>query len=468
VATGLPTFYKGVSALDKDFFLKNDKNKRDKLSKLRKKAEALLIDKGLSEEDASKLSPERVRRLVQALTVHQVELEMQNEELRQAQANLEKLKDKYVDLYDFAPVGYLTLNDQGLIVEANLTATRLLGTERNKLLKKLFSHFVCKGDLDSYHFCFKRLLATQSQEKCELKLKRNDGTEFFAELEAVPVEDGTGESRLFRAILSDISERKRAEEELKNAHDELEQRVKARTEELQLSNAALEHSNADLQQFAYVASHDLQEPLRNVVNCLQMLEQDYKSRLDANADRYIQYAVDSTVQMKDLILGLLAYSRVTTKGKLPELTDCEQILERALNNLSLAITESGSVVTHDALPKIFADDTQMLQVLQNLIQNAIRFRGDNPPQIHLSAVKNRNEWIFSIKDNGIGIESRHLDRIFVIFQRLHKRDKYDGTGIGLAIVKKIVERHGGRIWVESEPGEGATFYFTIPEKAIQA
>ena len=282
----------------------------------------------------------------------------------------------------------------------------------------------------------------------------------------VPIEvDGKHFGRLWHH--RDITDRKRAEDELKKAHDDLELRIKERTKELQLSNTELERSNADLQQFAYVASHDLQEPLRNVATCLQLLEKDYKSKLDANADQYINYAVDSAVRMKDLIQGLLAYSRIATRGNPMERTDCERTLDRAVTNLSFSITETGAVITHDPLPTVLADDTQLLQVFQNLIQNAVKFRRDEPPQIHISAAPNKNECIFSVKDNGIGIESRHLDRIFVIFQRLHKRSQYEGTGMGLAIVKKVVERHGGRVWAESEPEMGTTFYFTIPEKAIQ-
>ncbi len=264
-----------------------------------------------------------------------------------------------------------------------------------------------------------------------------------------PFTDTDG-SRLILEMGIDITERKKAEEKL------------------QRTLTDLTRSNEDLQQFAYVASHDLQEPLRNVASCLQMLEKDYKSKIDATADQYIHYAVDSSVRMKDLILGLLAYSRVSTKGKLPQLTDCEQVLDSTLKNLHSTIAETGAVITHDPLPKISGDDAQLLQVFQNLIGNAIKFRSDRRPQIHISAIKNEKEWIFSIKDNGIGIESQHFDRIFVIFQRLHKRSEYQGTGMGLAIVKKIVERHGGRVWVESEPGVGTTFYFGMPEKAIQA
>lgn len=171
--------------------------------------------------------------------------------------------------------------------------------------------------------------------------------------------------------------------------------------------------------------------------------------------------------MKALILELLAYSRVATEVKPSRRTDCEQVLERTLRNLRIAITEAQAVITHDTLPTIRADSSQLLLVFQNLIQNAIKFRREEPPMVHVSAVKKENEWVFSVQDNAIGIEARHLDRIFVIFQRLHKRSEYGGTGMGLSIVKKIVERHGGRIWVESEPGIGSTFYFSIPEKMVQ-
>jgi signal transduction histidine kinase len=226
-------------------------------------------------------------------------------------------------------------------------------------------------------------------------------------------------------------------------------------------------SNLDLQQFAYVASHDLQEPLRNVTGCLQLLEKKYKNKLDADADQYIHYAVEGAVRMKALILDLLEYSRIATKGKPSEPTECDRILAEAIENLKSAITEAGAVITHDPLPTIPADDTQLLQVFQNLIGNAIKFRREGPPRIHVSAEKNRNEWVFSIRDNGIGIRPEYLKKIFVIFQRLNKRNQYAGTGMGLAMVKKAVERHGGRVWVQSEPGKGTTFYFSMPDRGLR-
>lgn len=243
----------------------------------------------------------------------------------------------------------------------------------------------------------------------------------------------------------------------------------------------LARSNAELEQFAYVASHDLQEPLRMVTSYLQLLEQRYKYQLDSNADEFITYAVDGARRMQTLITDLLDYSRVSSRGQAFELVDCHSVLEKAIANLEIAIKESGAVITHDVLPEVMADHTQLIQVWQNLIGNAIKFSQEELPKIHIGAVKRtatpdaehanikltETEWLFSVQDNGIGLETQYAERIFVIFQRLHTRSKYPGTGIGLAICKKIIERHGGNIWVESKLDQGTIFYFTIPDKAGQ-
>ena len=228
----------------------------------------------------------------------------------------------------------------------------------------------------------------------------------------------------------------------------------------------LSTANKDLQQFAYVASHDLQEPLRMVTSFVQLLAERYKGKLDKDADEFIGFAVDGATRMQALIEGLLDYSRVGTRGKEFAPTDSETALQQAEQNLKVAIEESGAEITHDPLPTVPGDDVQLTELLQNLIANAIKFhRADEPPRIHVSAEQQHGEWVFSVKDNGIGIESRHVDRLFKVFSRLHAPDEYPGTGIGLAVCKRIVERHGGRIWVESEPGKGSTFYFTIPAVA---
>jgi light-regulated signal transduction histidine kinase (bacteriophytochrome) len=244
----------------------------------------------------------------------------------------------------------------------------------------------------------------------------------------------------------DVTERNRQEAELRKTLEDLKR------------------SNAELEQFAYIASHDLQEPLRMISSYMELLAEDYKGKLGAEADEFIEYAMDGAKRMQGMIEALLEYSRVGTRGNPFEPTDCDNVLHQVMDNLQLAIEESGAVVTHDPLPTVMADGIQLVQLLQNLISNAIKFRNTALPRIHISARKQGKEWIFLVKDNGIGIDPVYKDRIFVIFQRLHDREEYPGIGIGLSVCKRIVERHGGRIWVESTLGDGATFYFTIPEK----
>lgn len=239
------------------------------------------------------------------------------------------------------------------------------------------------------------------------------------------------------------------------------ERVRAE-EQLRQAGANLQRSNTDLQQFAYVASHDLTEPLRMVASYLQLLNQRHSSTLDPQAKEFINFAIDGAMRMQGLIQDLLAYSRVEMRGRSPEPTDTQQALTTALSNLKMAIEETGALITTDPLPKVQADRVQLTQVFQNLIANALKFHGPEPPRIQIGAEERDGQWLLSVRDNGIGIDPKNAERIFVIFQRLHTRQEYPGTGIGLAICKKIIERHGGRIWVESTPGQGATFFFTLP------
>lgn len=229
----------------------------------------------------------------------------------------------------------------------------------------------------------------------------------------------------------------------------------------------LARSNADLEQFAYVASHDLQEPLRMVTSFTQLLQRRYKGKLDDKADQYIGFAVEGTQRMQALIKDLMTYSRAGRPDRDFEPAECEDILQNSTANLKLAIQESGAVITHDPLPVVRGDEVQLGQVFQNLISNGLKFRREEAPRVHISAQLDGKQWIFSVHDNGLGIDPEFRERIFVIFQRLHHREDYEGTGIGLALCKKIVERHGGRIWVESEPGQGSTFYFTIPTEGVR-
>ena len=234
--------------------------------------------------------------------------------------------------------------------------------------------------------------------------------------------------------------------------------------EVELLMQDLERSNADLEQFAYVASHDLQEPLRAVTGSVQLLARRYKGELDHEADEFIEFAVDGARRMKTLIVDLLTYSRVTTRGSPFTVVDCESVLEIALANLSAAINEACASVTHDPLPAVWGDSARLALVFQNLISNAIKFRGAKTPKVHISAQRENGSewWQFAIRDNGIGFDQRYADRIFVIFQRLHTTDEYPGSGMGLTLCKRIIDRHGGRIWVNSTLSEGSVFYFTLP------
>jgi chemotaxis family two-component system sensor kinase Cph1 len=277
----------------------------------------------------------------------------------------------------------------------------------------------------------------------ELVHTRSDGEPVVVASRWAADRDGKGEVKAILEINSDITARKLAEESLQRANQELAR------------------SNRELEQFAYVASHDLQEPLRMIASYLELLGERYKGRLDEKADKYINYAIDGATRMKFLINDLLGYSHVTTKTRPPETIDVGAALDEATSNLGKAIAEKQAVVTQDALPTVIVDRTHLIQVFQNLISNALKFC-DGTPRIHVSAERQGQGWVFSVRDNGIGIAPEHRERIFQIFQRLHGRDKYSGTGIGLAICKKIVEQYGGRIWVESQPGEGSTFFFTLP------
>jgi PAS domain S-box-containing protein len=253
-------------------------------------------------------------------------------------------------------------------------------------------------------------------------------------------------AKLYEQAQREIKERKKAEERLRKVAEELEK------------------SNKELEHFAYVASHDLQEPLRMVGNYVQLLARRYKGKLGSDADEFIKFAVDGASRMQKMINDLLMYSRVETRGKPFVPTDCEVVLEKVITNLKVNIKERNAKITHNKLPVVIADESQLIQLFQNLISNAIKFCDKKQPLIHISAEKREKDWLFSVCDNGIGIDPRYADRIFEIFQRLHTSSEYPGTGIGLAICKKIVERHGGSIWMESEPGKGSTFYFTIPTR----
>jgi PAS domain S-box-containing protein len=279
----------------------------------------------------------------------------------------------------------------------------------------------------------------------------------------VPYIDQTGNVVGVIGVSMDVTERKKAEEELEVYRKHLEELVDERTSELAKAITNLEQSNKELEEFAYVASHDLQEPLRMVSSYTQLLERRYKDKLDQDANDFINYAVDGANRMQRLINDLLEYSRVSTQGKEFKKIDMSQILGQAVSNLQYLIADNLALVTNEELPVLSIDETQIIRVFQNLIENGIKYKKKTElPKIHISCTKKNHLYEFSVRDNGIGIEMQYHDRIFIIFQRLHKKADYPGTGIGLSVTKRIIERHGGTIWFDSKVDEGTTFYFTLP------
>jgi PAS domain S-box-containing protein len=337
-----------------------------------------------------------------------------------------------------AAEGISRLDAHGRYIIANKAYANMLGYQPLEMTGRDWQETAHPDDLDKMVAAYQKMLKDGKVE-VEARGMRKDGSVFYKQVVMVSAYDEQKQFIGHHCFMKNISDRKEAEEELAR-------------------------SNAELEQFAYVASHDLQEPLRMVVSYLQLLERRYKHKLDASADEFIAYAVDGASRMQTLINDLLEYSRIDTRGQDFTEVDCFQVLERALGNLKMAIAESNAAITHDLLPEIMADPTQLMQLFQNLIGNAIKFRGEQAPKIHIGVERQSDRWLFSVCDNGIGIEPQYSERIFAVFQRLHNRVKYKGTGIGLAICKKIVERFGGRIWVESELDRGSTFYFTVPER----
>ena len=403
---------------------------------LRQRAESLAAERARAiPDDPEALSPEVARRALHELRVHQIELEMQNEELRRAQEELEVSRARYFDLYDLAPVAYFTLSEQGFILEANLTAAKLLGVVRGALVQQPLSRFVLREDQDIYYLHRKALWETCAPQSWEMRVLKKDAAPFWVRVASTMAEDAGGAS-VCRAVVSDITESKRAERTLKT-------------------------TNAELQEFAFALTHDLQEPLRMVVNFNQLLAREKQGKLGKDADQYISYSVEGALRIEALLKGLLNYLELPEpeRDRLP-LVDCNKVLSQTLISLQKPIQQSGATVTFDHLPTVPAKEDMLTQLFQNLIGNSIKYRSEVTPRIHISVARTAEGWLFSVRDNGIGIDPADAEHVFGMFKRLHGKE-IPGTGIGLALCRKVVERLGGRIWVESELGQGAVFKFTI-------
>jgi PAS domain S-box-containing protein len=377
----------------------------------------------------------------------------------------------FKDLFDDAPIGYHELNADGRFTRVNRTELAMLGYREDEMLGHFPWEFVVEKV--SREAVASKLTGHVSRGAFERTLKRKDGSQLPVLIEDRLIRNNDGTVQGIRTAIVDNSARKWAEENLAAANQRLTQDVAARKlVETQLREAhdALSHkaeelaqSNEELQHFAYVASHDLQEPLRMVSSYTQLLERRYATAFDGDAKEFMAFIVDGATRMKQLIEDLLAYSRVGTGGREMQSADCGAALQRALLNLRAAIEASGATITHGPLPTVTGDGSQLAQLFQNLIGNAIKFRSTDAPCIDVGAQEQDNAWVVSVKDNGIGIDPQYFERIFIMFQRLHAKGDYSGTGIGLAICKKIIDRHGGRIWAESLLGHGCTFCFTLPK-----
>jgi PAS domain S-box-containing protein len=332
------------------------------------------------------------------------------------------LADGWLRLLFEAAANAMVVVERGKIVLVSQGAERLFGYRRDELVGRELDVLVPE------RFCVQR------GDGGELFGRRKDGSEVAIEIGLGDVE--TPDGPLTLASIVDVTARRRSEDELRRSND-------------------------DLAQFAYIASHDLQEPLRMVASYTELLAQRYRGKLDERADKYIYYAVDGAMRMQRLLADLLAYSRVGSQGRPLVAVSAEPVVKRVLDVLAGAIQQAKASVRIGPLPCVWADEGQLGQLFQCLLENCIKFRGEAPPLVELSATRLEDRWQFAVKDNGIGIGGQHMDRIFQMFQRLHERGKYEGSGAGLAIAKRIVERHGGRIWLESEPAVGSTFFFTL-------
>lgn len=385
-------------------------------------------------------------------------LKQQADELRKQAEVLQKAEQKFRSLFEAAPDAMVMCRDDGEIVMVNSQTEALFNCRRDKLISENIRTLVPGWAFrlqPGWDDEWGSARVQPAERGMELEAFATDRGTFPVEITFSPLH--TDEGALITSAIRDISERKRAEEQIQQLNTNLEERVLERTE-------ALLSSNEELQQFAYVASHDLQEPLRNVSIYAQLLAKRYQGRLQGDADQFIAFIVSSAQRMEKLIHDLLDFSQVESRG--PHFftrMSCEDALDDAIRNLHSLIEESGAIITRGPLPPLKGDPVQFTRVFQNLLVNSMKYRGEEPPRIHIAAHGSGSEWLFSVKDNGIGIEPQYAEKVFGIFKCLEPRDKRSGSGMGLAICRKIVSRHEGRIWVESALGKGATFYFTMPK-----
>lgn len=348
----------------------------------------------------------------------------------------QEVHDRLAAIVEGSDDAIIAKSTEGTILSWNRGAERLYGYDAGEAVGQPVFMLIPESGIEDEARLLARIRDGEHVEHFETLRQRKDGSLVHVSVSLSPLRDGSGKVVGTSSIVRDITDAK-------------------------LRDAELRRSNAELEQFAYVASHDLQEPLRMVANYVELLASRYRGKLDDRADVYIGFASDGARRMQRLVSDLLAYSRIGSEGKPLRRVDSGAVLDQVLRSLEPLIAEHGAEVTHEGLPRVLADESQLGQLFQNLVANAIKFRSKAPPRVRVTAERQGEDWAFAVSDNGIGIDMKFADRVFQMFQRLHDRGKYPGSGIGLAIAKRIVERHGGRIRVESAPGAGSTFHFTL-------
>lgn len=364
-----------------------------------------------------------------------------------AESALRESERRFRNTFENAAVGMSHVGLDGRFLRVNQKFCNMVGYSREELSGKTFHEITWPEDLEADLQRVDRLIKGEIESvTIEKRYIHKDGRIVWVNLTGSLQCDEELKPQHFVSIVEDISLRKKAEETLNESLKDLER------------------SNRELEQFAYIVSHDLKEPLRMITSYVQILNKRYRGKFDTKADEFMDFIVEGTTRMDDLLDDLLEYSRVGKKGDPFQPVDLNKVVKFTSDNLKRIISKSGAEIRYSKLPTVTADEVQMIQVFQNLVGNAIKFRGSDPPRISISAEPADHEWTICVHDNGIGIDPKHLERIFLMFRRLHGREKYAGTGVGLSICKKIVERHGGRIWAESEPGKGSKFCFTIKKQ----
>ena len=436
------------------------KDQSSDFSDLRRRAEEQLQAESIPGEE---LSPAAAARLIHELRVHQIELEMQNEELRLSQARLEESRSKYADLYDFAPVGYLTLDKRGLVVEANFTAATLLGVERGRLIGRVFPNFLVPRDRTAFRQILRNTLKLP-ERRGEFHLQDADGGVHTLLLNLRFPLGAEGRGGQCRLTLTDITELKQAQQDLEKSRQELrllnqtlEQQVKERT-------AELEQATRELEYFSYTVAHDLKSPLRAIEGFSRMLLVEHTAGLDPEGRRLFQVVIDNIQLMRRLIDDLHNLARLACQQMRKVSLDLTGMAKGVFQRLKSLEPERELRLIVKESPPAWGDSSLLYQVLMNLLENAFKFTRENKTAvIEVGGRSEEKENIYYVKDNGVGFNEDDIHKMFVVFQRLHDGKAYEGAGVGLAIAKRIIDRHGGRVWAEGKVGEGATFYFALPK-----